>query len=231
MSNVEITNCDLGGVAIGQSIFRDETLTFAAADVFAPGTILARRSVALAVTASAFTGGGDGTISAASVVDGPVVPMVGAYVLRCTSAVANGGVFRLEDPNGAIVATGLTLTPGSGGSTIFEVGGLRFTVTDGGADFVAGATATLTVAADGKLVPYAPGGAGGAQIPCAVLTYEVSKDGAGDVGVRVLVSGEVNATRLVIDGGGSITNALLDQLRAVGIVGTRVSQHAVLDNQ
>lgn len=228
------TNIDTGSVEISGGEFRDETMSFGGADTIAPGTILARRKVATAVTASAVTGTGDGTVTAAVVVDGPVVPLVGAYVLTCTAAVTNGGVWQLTDPNGAIVATGLTMTAGVGAATVFETAGLRFTITDGANNFVAGDTATLTVAADGKLVPFATDGVGGAQYPVAVLTYEVVATGSGNKAVRPLIAGMVNQDRLIIDAdgdGSNVTTAIIDQLRAIGIVAHPVRQLAGLDNQ
>lgn len=230
MPNIEITHNDVGEIELDGGIFRDELLYFAEADTFAKGTILARQVVALAVVASAVSGGGNGTVTAATVVDGPVVPLVGVYTLRCMTAVANGGVWQLEDPNGAVVATGLTMAPGALAATVLEAAGLRFTITDGGTDFSAGASATLTVAAAGQLVPFNPAGAGGAQVPTAILTYAVTKASSGNVPIRALVAGEVNATRLVIDAGGSVTTTILDQLRGVGIVGTAVKQLAKRDN-
>lgn len=234
MANMDVTNIDVGVVPIGMGSYRDETLTFAAADTFVAGTILARRAVAIAVTASEVTGTGDGTVTAATVVGGTTVPVPGIYVLTCTAAVANGGVWKLVDPNGAVVATGLTMTAGAGAATVFEAGGLQFTITDGANDFVVADTATLTVAADGKLVPYAIGGAAGTGNPMAVLTYEVSKTGSGDLAVRPLVDGEVDATRLVVDADGdasNVTAAIIDQLRSAGIVATDVQQLSKLDNQ
>lgn len=230
MPNIEITDNDVASIEIdGPGVKRDETLTFAAGDTFAKGTILARRAVATAVVASAITGTGNGTVTVASVVEGPLVPLVGAYTLRCVAALLNGGTFRLEDPNGRIVAGNLVLTVGAGGASIFEVGGLIFTITDGSTDFALDDTATLTVAADGKLVPFDPAGDGGEQLPIAVLTYEVIRTAAGDEPIRALVSGTVNKTRLVIDvdgDGSNITSAILDQLRAAGIVAVDVAQLA-----
>lgn len=234
MANLDISNIDNASIALSGEKFRDELLTFAATDTFVKGTILARRAVATAVTASAVSGGGDGTVTAASVVEGSIVPKVGVYTLRVTAAVANGGVWRLEDPNGAVVASDLRMTVGALAATIFEAAGLIFTITDGASDFVLGATATLTVAADGTLVPYNPAGVGGAQVPMAVLTYEVTRTGAGTVKIRALVEGEVNKNRLIIDvdgTGANITAAILDQLRVAGIMATDVAQLAALDNQ
>jgi hypothetical protein len=233
MANLDITNIDNACVEREGGKFRDETLTFAAADTFAKGTILARRVVALAPVIGTITRAGtsNGTVTAAAVVDGPV-PLVGAYVLTCIEAIANGGVWKLVDPNGGLVSGYLLMTAGAGAATTFETGGLQFIVTDGTNNFEVGDTVTITVAADGKLVPYNPAtGAGGEQIPVAVLTYAVTKASSGDVAIRALVAGEVNKTRLVIDAGTTITNAHLDLLRSIGIVPINVQQLGSLDNQ
>lgn len=234
MSNITITNVDNGSVELEGGEFRDETLAFAAADTFVAGTLLARRAVVTAITPSAITGTGNGTITLVSVKEGPVVPLVGNYVLRCMTTVTHGGVWQLEDPNGNVVATGLTMTAGAGVATAFEAGGIGFTLTDGSTDFVAGATFTLPVVASGKLVPFDPAGVGGAQIPLAVLTYDVTRADAGDVAIRALIAGKVNKRRLLIDADGdgdNITNAILDQLRSMSIVPIDVSQLSKLDNQ
>jgi len=230
-----VENVDLGSVILKDAQHRDDTVTFAGADTFAEGTILARRSVAIAVTASAVTGTGDGTVTLATVVAGQIVPVVGAYVLTCTEGgITHGGVFNLVDPNGAQVAAGLTMTPGAGGTTVIEAAGLQFTITDGGTDFVAADFFTLTVAADGKLVPFSLTGAGGEQIPLAVLTYDVTKAGAGDEPIRAMVAGDVRKERLIIDADGDDSNvdaAVIDQLRHFGIVAINVSELNIPDNQ
>ena len=230
-----ITNVDLGEVVIECDRYRDATLRFDAADTFVKGTILARRVVEGTPTATPDGGNtGDGTLTALSTVEGPIVPLAGDYVLRCTEAVTNGGVFELVNPDGAIVASGLRMTPGAGGATILEAAGLRFTLTDGSADFVVGDEFTITVTADGSLVPFAPGGAGGEQIPVAVLAHEATRASAGTERVRVVVKASVKKERLVIDADGdasNVTDAVIDQLRNVGITAIDTAQHAVLDNQ
>jgi len=234
MANLTITNNDIGDVVLKNAEFRDGTLAAAGAATFLDGTILARKAVADAITAGAFVGTGDGTVTLATVQPGPIVPLVGAYSLLCVEAVANGGVFNLLDPNGAVVATGLTLTVGAGATTVFNVAGMEFTVTDGAADFVVGDAAPLTVVADGDLVVYDAAGAGGAQIPSQVLVGETVASGAGDIAVRPLVSGEVIKERLVINGsaaGVGITDAIVDQLRDFSIVALDVQELNGLDNQ
>lgn len=235
MSNLTTTNNDLGNVILQDPKFRDETLTVAGAQTILEGTLLARKQVADAVVAAPVGGNtGDGTVTVASVVPGPIIPLVGIYNLICTAAVTNGGVFKLVDPNGAIVATGLTMTPGAGGATIIEVAGLIFTITDAAADFIAGDSFTLTVAADGKLVVYATAGSGGAQIPLALITYPLTTTGGGDNVIRAGVSGSYRSERLVIDADGdasNITDAIRDQLRNYGLVPIDVQELNIQDNQ
>ena len=230
MVNLVTTNNDLGTVIIADALFNDVTLAFPGADDYVEGTILARKAVADAVTASAVTGTGDGTVTLATVVAGQVVPIVGVYVLNCIVALTNGGTFELVDPNGAQVAGGLVLTVGAGAATVFEAGGMQFTITDGAADFVVGDTATLTVAADGDVVIFAVAGAGGAQIPSMVLTYDVSATGAEDQAQRAMVSGRVRREKLVIDAGGTVTDSIVDALRDFGIVAESVDELNILDN-
>lgn len=234
MANMTITNIDTGCVELEDGEFRDELLTFAAADTFVKGTILARQEVVLAITPSAVTGTGNGTVTLATVVAGSTVPKAGNYVLRNTEAVTNGGVWRLEDPNGNVVASGLRQTVGAGAATAFKAAGLGFTITDGATDFALGDTFTLPVVADGKLVPYAIAGAGGAQVPMAVLTYEVTRASGGNEPVRVLVSGKVKKERLVIDADGSgvnVSSAVLDALKHHSIVALNCFQLGNYDTQ
>lgn len=47
MANLTITNLDLGSVILGKAEHIDVEITFAGADTFAPGTILARDSISL----------------------------------------------------------------------------------------------------------------------------------------------------------------------------------------
>ena len=86
-----------------------------------------------------------------------------------------------------------------------------------------------------KLVPFVKGGITNENgIPKAVLTYEVTSTGAGDVPVRDMVSGSVRAGRLVIDADGDATNVdnkVLDQLRDFSLVAIDVQELNILDNQ
>jgi hypothetical protein len=133
MSNITITNVDIGNVILKDGEFRDDLLTFAGAATVLAGTILARDSVSL------------------------------------------------------------------------------------------------------KLVPFVKGGTTNEDgIPKAVLTYDVTATGAGDVAIRDMVSGSVRAERLIIDADGDGSNVdvvVLDQLRDYSLVSIDVTELNILDNQ
>ncbi len=99
------------------------------------------------VAAGAISGTGDGTLTALAVHAGSVVEP-GTYTLVLKTAVADGGVWKLLDSDGKLVADDITMTPGAGEATVFsDVGGLDFTITDGTANFAVDDSFTITVPA------------------------------------------------------------------------------------
>lgn len=85
-----------------------------------------------------------------------------------------------------------------------------------------------------NLTPFVVGGAGGAEIPTHVVTYDVVATGAGDVGVRALISGKVRKESLIVDAdgtGANITTAHLESLRGLSIIAINVSELNIQDNQ
>jgi head decoration protein D len=83
---------------------------------------------------------------------------------------------------------------------------------------------------DGKYYPFDPAGSNGLNAAKAVLTYELTVAANSGAPVTVLTAGKVNASRLVIHGGTTITAAHLDQLRDYAITPVTVSQLAAIDN-
>ena len=237
MANLTITDNDVGNVILADAKFRREILALAGADTILEGTILARRKVSSTI-ADGVAGGedvGDGVCDACALYGNIIVPKIGAYVLECTAEVGNGGVWSLSDPSGVELLSGITMTPGAGVTTIFNSAGLGFTfsLTDGSEDFDTGDTFTITIVADGDLVPLDLTGEGGAQFPLSVLTYEVVVAAQADVAIRAMVSGSVRKEKLVIDGlaaGVSINDAIIDALREVGIIAINVEELNIEDN-
>lgn len=161
--------------------------------VLAFGTLLAKITTG-AVSASAITGTGNGTVTALSTVEGSTVKP-GAYVLECTYAVTHGGVFQLTGPGGGIIADNLTLRAGAGLATAFSAGGLNFTITDGSTDFADGDKWTITVAAgSGKYVPLKVNGKDGAQRVAGIYIGE-------EIAAADLVAGDVANAPILYAGG------------------------------
>jgi hypothetical protein len=86
-----------------------------------------------------------------------------------------------------------------------------------------------------KFVPFVKGGVTtGNGIPKAVLTYDVTATGAGDIAIRAGIEGYVRIDKLIInaDGDGSnVDAAVLDQLRDYGITAQTVTELNDFDNQ
>jgi hypothetical protein len=231
MANPVIQNNDNLQLEVFNPRYEDAVLKFTGALTYLVGVIMAKLlASAGAVTAD---GGntGDGTVTGFSIAPGGP-PLVGDWNLECTYAVANGGVFKLEDPNGNIVADNLTLRVGAGLATEFSVGGIQFIVTDGATDFIAGDKFALTVTDEGgKWVPWVEDALDGSGQAMGVMPSTESATGAEDQNRRMLVAGEVHFLALSVQAGGTVPQKALDQLRDFMILdrkGVRIDQ---LDNQ
>ncbi len=224
-----IQNHDNAGIQIGNNEFEDGTLQFPGADTYVEGTVLGKREVVTAI-ADTPTGTGNGTL-VATVAAGEVVPKIGTYNLECTFGVTNGGVWKLEDPEGNIVADNLTLRVGDTLVTTFIAGGIKLVMTEGSTDWIAGDTFALVVVADGDWVIYDIAGVGGAQFAKGILTIEQVATGVEDQASRPLISGKVRREKLVIDPATTVTQIAVDQLRDVGILAISVDELNIQDNQ
>jgi len=229
MAKIAITTCDLGSIELEGGKFRDDVLLFAAADVWAAGTVLARKLVSDTIT-TAITGTGTRALTASAVAGRTLA--TGAWTILAGTLSSGVGTWTATAPSGE---TETCTTAAAGGDLLFPRLGLSVVVAETGTNYVTGDSIAVTVAAQSgtPLVPFSPTGRNGAQVPVAVLTYPITVTAGGSVAARVLVAGEVNRTRLVIDEDGdasNVTDAILDALCSQGIVATPVEQLSALDN-
>lgn len=84
--------------------------------------------------AGTYQGTGDGTLTLLK--GGRKLKRNGVYTVICTTAVTNGGVFTVTDPDGVVLGT-VTITPGAGGTGAFVHEQISFLLTDGSTDFLA----------------------------------------------------------------------------------------------
>lgn len=132
--------------------------------------------------------------------------------------------------------TNITITNNDLGSVILDGGEFRDDLlTFGGAGTVIEGTILARDSVSLKLVPFVKGGSTNENgIPKAIITYDVTATGAGDVPVRDMVSGTVRGSRLVIDADGdasNVDNKVIDQLRDFSLITIDVQELNILDNQ
>lgn len=138
----------------------------------------------------------------------------GEYSAECIASGTNTGTFKLEDPDGNLVANSMTLLAGAGLATTFVEGGFEFTITDGTTDFVVGDIFTFTTTALGKWTPFAEDGVNGEQVPGGVYLggdiLAATIVAADVVNVPILVGGccTIDENQLVIEGTATLDSVL-----------------------
>lgn len=171
------------------------------------GAVLGKQSIGAASTAFAGTGNGAITMDATT----PIRPgaKAGAYTATCITAAANGGTFRVEDPDGFVlgdVAVGATFDDD-----------IKFVIADGATDFVVGDKFTITLAAGGgKYLLSAAAAVDGSAVPDAVLAEDTDAS-AGDKTTVAYFRGDFNENSLTL-GSGHTAASIREGLRAKGIV-------------
>lgn len=174
----------IGEMALGAA-YHNDSITVLSGQNLVAGAVIG--AVPAGTSASAAKSGGntgDGTF----VLDAttPILPRAkeGVYTLRCITAATNGGVFRLEDPDG-IVLGDFTITGGAGGTvTVSEQ--IKGVITDGATDFAVGDGFDITISAlTEKIAEYDPAGTNGSQIVRGILYDAVDATSADTAGVIV----------------------------------------------
>lgn len=179
-------------------------------DPLVRGTVMGQVTVGAAVSA-AKAGGNTGTGTLTLDATTPVLAghKEGVYSVRCTAAAANGGTFRVEDPEGYVlgdVAVGATFSDD-----------LKFVIADGGVDFIVGDGFDITVAAgSGKWRECVAAAVDGSQHPAAILVDDADPSD-GDVIGGLYLSGGFNEEKVTL--GTGITLAVAKAaLRPLGII-------------
>lgn len=140
-----------------------ENVTVLSGQNLKAGAVVGRVKLGIGrISVPAVVGTGNGVASL--VFAGPDVQL-GSYVMTCTAAVADGGVFSLTNPAGKALPA-FTMTPGSGGATVYTGREINFTITDGSSDFIVGDVFTFIVS---TTAPTVLGGTGTGTISALSL--------------------------------------------------------------
>jgi hypothetical protein len=154
-----------------------DTVTALSGQTWAAGDVIGQITVGAGVAAAVAGNTGNGAFSAVVLSQGAIA---GVYHLTCIKAVANAGVFDVEDPHGVTVGE-------AGVGVAYAANGLSFTISDGATDFVVGDQFTITVAAgSGKWVQCLTTAADGSQI-AAAISYDNVDATAGDTPAVAIV--------------------------------------------
>lgn len=164
------------------------------------GTVLGQITAG-AVTAAAKVGGNTGN-GTCTVLSAGAKAKPGPYTLAFTDATH----FTVVDPDGEQLADGV-----NGAYSDAEI---NFTITAGGAAFVAGDGFVITVAAgSGKYKECVATAIDGSQVPAAILG-DYTDASAGDVNCAAYLTGEFNGAALTLDASWSLAT-ITPKLRAI----------------
>lgn len=188
----------------GTGVFNSEEINFTLTDGstdFALGDTATIVVTDGCPTTGTITGTGNGTLT---LVEGRRNLKVGNYLVTCTAAVTNGGVFKVTDPDGNIIQTGITIPPGAGASIAFENDQIAGKITDGSTDFVAGDYFTVAVTIDPRQVKLLDKAAtDGSSDPYGVLAGAVNATSAATRGV-IYQTGQFNQREVALASGTDI---------------------------
>ena len=158
----------------GTGVFKSDELSCTLTDGSTDFAIGDKFTVAVSdgvPTTGTLTGTGNGTLT---LVEGRSGLKVGTYTVECVTAVTNGGVFSITDPDGNVLDDDITIPPGAGNSIAFETDQIAGTITDGSTDFVAGDSFTVVVTIDPRQVKLLDKTAtDGSSMPFGVLVKAV----------------------------------------------------------
>jgi hypothetical protein len=176
------------------------------------GMVLGRITKGLAASAVAAGNTGNGTITAAPAVGQTAKP--GVYRTICIEPAADGGKFAVEDPDGILIGIA---TVGVEFATH-----LTFTIADGAADFVAGDSFTITVAAgSGKVKQIDFAATDGSNIAWGLLLLDsTAPDGADRSAVAIVRNAIVSDNGIIWPAGATANQkaAAIAQLKSAGIL-------------
>lgn len=167
-----------------------DAITIGLSQTLLANQVLGRTAFAATVAQAAAAGNtGNGTMTLADPAFAGTVK-AGVYKVVIVEPGSNVGTFVVEDPEGTIVGRGAV-------ATAFD-GEVKFTLADGGTDFVAGDTFNITVSAiTHRWGAYDPTATDGRAVPRAVLYAGVTTGGSVTLpGVAFTRVCQVNAQKL-----------------------------------
>ena len=179
------------------------------------GAVVGKVNTSTPTTGTAAGGNtGNGTVTA---VEGRRDLKIGTYTVECTASATNSGTFKVTNPNGDDIQTGIEIPAGAGHSVEFSNDELAGKITDGSTDFAVGDIFTVAVTIAERQVKLLDKGASdGSKDPYGVLAEDVDAS-SGKVASVVYLEGEFNERSLTFATGTDIED-VRDGMRTLGMI-------------
>jgi len=169
------------------------------------GTVLGEITKAIGNPVADAGNTGDGTVTDVSLGS---AAKLGTYILECITAAANGGTFKVLDPDG------VRLDDADVGAVY--TGAINFTINDGATDFAVGDKFTIEVTeGSGKYKVVNSANVDGSQEADCILVADIDTTD-GDIVAEAYRSGHFNRKALIFGGGDTAANHE-EKLRELGI--------------
>jgi len=140
----------------------DSGVLLSGAGALIAGAVLGKITTAAVNGTVVQAGTGDGALTMDATTPVLAGAKVGSYVVKCITAAAHGGTFRVEDPDGFVLGDVLV------GATFAD--DIKFAIADGAEDFIVGDSFTIPIAAGSlKFVAHDAALTNGAQHAVAIL--------------------------------------------------------------
>lgn len=194
----------------GEGQILSRKVTILSGQTIVRGHVLGK--VASGTATAAAKAGGNAANTGAITMDATTPALVGAqvgvYTVRCITAVGNGGVFRVTDPQGDVI--------GDVAVAATFANQIKFSIADGSQDFIVGEGFDVTVAAgSGKYVVSLAAATDGSQTPDLIASEAVDATG-GDKELMAYYKGDFNEAALTL-GTGHTLASIREGLRGKGI--------------
>lgn len=213
--------------ALPTALVQDDTATYfepgdAGKKQLPAGVVLTLDAPTRTVVSAAVAGNtGNGTIGTVSAT---YAAEPGVYRITCDEPATDGGHFSVQAPDGTVIGDAVVGTPAT-------VGGVTFTISDGGTDFAVGDQFTVEVvtAAASQAAMAVPRSMGRGDAIGILEASAVQGDPSASLsGYGVLVGGPINENMLPDAVNGELDELWKDELRRTG---TGFSWHYYQDNR
>jgi len=194
----------------GTGIFKSDEINFTVTEGTTDFALADKFTVAVTngvPSTGSGVGTGNGTLTA---VEGRHALKVGTYTMTCITAVANGGIFSVADPDGNLLANATV-------GTAYVSDQIAFLINDGSTDFIVTDSFTIAITiSQRQCVAVDKAATDGSSEPYAVLSEDVDASVSAQQSIGYL-EGQFNERSLTFASGTDVED-VRDSMRDLGMI-------------